>query len=75
MLNSDRSLEFQNTLANQLTGLDFAKISRPRSEKQKGKTKKSGAVTNARREKRKMDEIEGIDAVLDEITRKSKKQK
>ena len=75
MLNSDRSLKFQNTLANQLTGLDFAKISRPRSEKQKGKTKKSGAVTNARREKRKMDESERIDTIIDEIMRKSKKQK
>ena len=76
MLNSDRSLEFQNTLAKQLTDLDFADISRHRSAKQKGSSStKKYAVTNDRRRKRKTDEIESIDAILDEITSKSKKQK
>ena len=74
-MNSDRSPEFQNTLANQLTDLDFADISRHRSAKQKGKTKNADAVTNARRKKRKKDESEGIKAIIDEITKKSKKQK
>lgn len=75
MLNSDRSPEFQNALADQLTDLDFADISRHRSAKQKGIQPESNAVTNARREKRKKDESERIDTILDEIMRKSKKQK
>ena len=74
-MNSDRSLDFQNNLANQLTDLDFADISRHRSAKQKGKTQKSGADRIARRAKRKKDENDGIDAILDEVSSKSKKQK